>query len=102
MKTYSPEEWKKAVNQDEEAQILDVRDAEAFRESHIPGAKNVDVQDPAKFMESINDLEKDKGYYVYCNSGNRSNQACLVMDHEGFGHVYNLKGGMQAWNGEVE
>jgi len=48
---------------------------------------------PAKVM----DLDKTKSYYVYCRSGGRSASACQFMDKQGL-TVYNLLGGIQAWN----
>jgi len=102
MKSYSQDEWKTALQNDKNAEILDVRSADEYEESHIPGAKLINVQEPQKFMDQLKALEKSKHYYVYCNSGNRGNQACLVMDHNGFEHVYNLEGGIQEWDGEKD
>ena len=46
--------------------------------------------------------DKDKNYYVYCRSGNRSGQACKIMNQLGFKNAYNLIGGMMQWQGEIE
>jgi rhodanese-related sulfurtransferase len=34
---------------------------------------------------------------VYCRSGNRSGQACMMMEPYGFKNVVNVVGGMLAW-----
>lgn len=101
MKTLDQEEWKKSLEQNDKGQIIDVRSEEEYKEAHIPGAKLIDVQDPKNFMDHIKNLDKDQHYYIYCNSGNRGNQACLVMEHAGFEHIINLKGGIEIWNGEI-
>ncbi len=101
MKTLSQEAWQKAFKNDENGQIIDVRSAEEYQEAHIPGAKLIDVQDPQSFMDQINQLNKTDSYYVYCNSGNRGNQACLVMEYAGFENTRNLEGGIALWKGET-
>jgi len=42
---------------------------------------------------------KSKNYYVYCRSGNRSNNACNVMKEMGFENTFNLVGGRMQWKG---
>ena len=42
-------------------------------------------------------LSKNKNYYIYCRSGNRSGQACALLAANGFGKLVNLAGGMMAW-----
>jgi rhodanese-related sulfurtransferase len=52
--------------------LVDVRDAEEFREGHIPGAVNIPV---AEFAAKSEVLDKDRKIIVYCNSGGRSYNA---------------------------
>jgi rhodanese-related sulfurtransferase len=40
---------------------------------------------------------KEETVYVYCRSGNRSGQACMMLEPYGFKNVYNVVGGMLAW-----
>jgi len=101
MKIFAPEKWKEAVEQDQQAKILDVRSADDFEEKHIPGAILADVQDPQAFMKKIESFDKNKNYYIYCNSGNRGEQACMVMEFNGFSNTYNLEGGLENWEGET-
>lgn len=102
MKELDQTTWKTNLKEEENTTILDVRTEEEYNDGHIPGAKLIDVQDPQNFMDHIEKLPKDGKYYIYCNSGNRGNQACLVMEHNGFKQVSNLEGGYQAWEGETE
>jgi len=52
--------------------VVDVRDAEEFKEGHIPGAINIPV---ATFASQSEILDKEKKIIVYCNSGGRSYNA---------------------------
>jgi len=47
----------------------------------------------------IDDIEelKNQKIYFYCRSGNRSGQACLLLETMGFTDVVNVTGGMLAW-----
>jgi rhodanese-related sulfurtransferase len=40
---------------------------------------------------------KDSPVYVYCRSGKRSLQACLMLEQAGFTQVHNVTGGILAW-----
>jgi rhodanese-related sulfurtransferase len=81
--------------------IIDVRTPQEFAEGHIPHARNINIMD-GDFMERINQLPKEQPYYLICRSGNRSGQAARKMQAEGFQELYNISGGMLAWDAEVE
>ncbi|MGZ3902884.1 MAG: thioredoxin domain-containing protein, partial [Bacteroidia bacterium] len=63
----------------------------------IQGAENIDWNSE-DFESKINKLKKEKAVYVYCLSGGRSGAAASKMKSLGFKNVYDLKGGMLAWN----
>ncbi len=44
---------------------------------------------------------KDQEVICYCRSGNRSGQACLILETAGFSNVKNLSGGMNAWQDRI-
>ncbi|MCG2459639.1 rhodanese-like domain-containing protein [Flavobacteriaceae bacterium F89] len=98
----SQEEWEEQLEQDDNAFILDVRTEEELEEGYIPGATNIDFYLGAEFAEKLQTLDKSKNYYVYCRSGNRSGQACAIMNSMGFKNAYNLEGGFMNWDGEIE
>lgn len=77
--------------------ILDVRTETEKVEGDIPGSILIDAMD-ADFYTSIDELDKSKTFLVFCRSGNRSSQACLAMNDEGFESLFNLEGGIKAWN----
>ena len=82
----------------EDAQVIDVREAEEFAAGHLPEAKNVPL---AKLADRISEIErfKDKPVIVCCASGMRSGKACGELRKLGFAKIHNLSGGIDAWVG---
>ncbi|MEP0984899.1 rhodanese-like domain-containing protein [Ekhidna sp.] len=80
--------------------VLDVRTPGELAEGSIPGYTMVNFFDP-NFREEVARLDKTKTYLIYCRSGNRSGQACALMANMGFETLYNLQGGIGAWNEAV-
>lgn len=93
------EEFNKGMNA-KDAVILDVRSVGEFQSGKIKGARNIDIMSSA-FQAQIKNLPKDKKYYIYCRSGNRSGQACEIMSEMGFETTYNLAGGIMSWPYDV-
>jgi rhodanese-related sulfurtransferase len=81
--------------------LIDVRTEQEHQSGHIPNSENINVMSP-NFVSGLEKLDKNKTYYVYCASGNRSKTACGQMVHMGFEEVYNVRMGMMGWSGEVE
>ena len=102
MKDLAKEEWKKQVAGDENAFILDVRTEEEVQQGYIPKAKHLDFYKGQEFVDELEKLDRSKNYYVYCKSGNRSGQACRLMDQMGFEDTNNLTGGFSQWDGDVQ
>ena len=83
------------INQ-EEAQVLDVREQGDYRQSHIINARNVPS---AQVDERLADIGKEKSrpVIVYCASGERALRVREKLVEKGFEKVYYLKGGLGAW-----
>jgi rhodanese-related sulfurtransferase len=76
--------------------LLDVRQPWEYEEDHLPGAKLVPLGD---LQEGTQDLDKDKPVLVYCAVGGRSRVAAQLLSGRGFNEVYNLSGGIKAFQG---
>lgn len=76
--------------------VIDVRTPAEFAAGHLANAVNIDVEGP-DFDSQIATLDRAATYAVYCHSGRRSTNAANMMVGAGFTHVFNLKGGIQAW-----
>jgi rhodanese-related sulfurtransferase/rubrerythrin len=78
--------------------LLDVRQPEEYRERHIPGAKLIPVADVGA---RIDELDSKKPTIVYCAIGGRSRVAAQMLAGKGFKEVYNLSGGIKAWDSDT-
>ena len=76
--------------------VLDVRTPKEFAESHIPGSTNIDVNAP-DFSKRVSALDPNKTYLVHCAAGVRSAKACEKLSQMKFKQLYNLDGGLHAW-----
>ena len=83
----------------DKAIVLDVRSKAEYEAGHIPGAVLIDVRDP-DFEKKIARLDKGRVYLVHCATGRRSVTACEKMQAADFPHLYNLLGGIRAWEKE--
>ncbi len=79
--------------------IIDVRTLEEFVAERIENATNIDFYSEA-FRDELNKLDKNKTYLIYCRSGGRSGKALNIMAELNFKEVYNVSGGIIAWNAE--
>jgi rhodanese-related sulfurtransferase len=79
-----------------DALVLDVRPAADFAKGHIINAQNMPMNG---FKNQIGSLHKhkDKPIVVTCRSGSQSSQACHQLRKAGFSEVYNMRGGILAW-----
>ncbi len=84
---------------DESVEVIDVRTPEEFADGHIEGAVMIDFYSES-FADQITDLDPEATYLVYCRSGNRSGQTLALMDELGFEQVYDLDGGVLAWDAQ--
>ena len=79
-----------------DVQLVDVRTAEEVANGRIEGSVNMDFKS-SDFSSLIETLDKDKLVLLYCASGARSGRALELMKDGGFKEVYNLDGGLKAW-----
>lgn len=96
MTSIAPEEVKGRLDIGEQLHIIDVREPYENSEFNIGGLLVPLGNIQAMQLESIEDL-KHHEVIVYCRSGNRSGQACAILEMAGFTDVKNLTGGMLAW-----
>jgi rhodanese-related sulfurtransferase len=79
--------------------ILDVREVAEFNDAlgHIAGAELVPL---ATVPLKLSELSRSAPTLVVCRSGGRSGRGASLLAAAGFSNVYNLSGGMLAWNAE--
>lgn len=91
----TPAQTTQMINR-ENAVVLDVREMNEFTGGHIVNAIHIPL---SALKARINELNKykDQKVIVSCRSGNRSSHACASLKKEGFTEVFNLSGGVMAW-----
>ena len=76
--------------------LLDVRQPSEYAELHIPGAKLIPLPELSDSLEGLNPVQPT---IAYCAAGGRSRVAAQLLQGRGFKEVYNLEGGLAAWEG---
>jgi len=76
--------------------LIDVRSASEFITERIDKSKNLESS-AAYLNDSLDKLDKNKIYLVYCASGGRSPGVCTKMTARNIKTVYNLQSGLSAW-----
>jgi rhodanese-related sulfurtransferase len=80
----------------EKINLVDVREPHEHEAFNIGGILLPLGKVQGLETDDIDDL-KNETVYVYCRSGNRSGQACLMLEPYGFKDIVNVSGGMLAW-----
>jgi len=78
-------------------QLLDVRTKDEYSKAHLSNSMLADWLDKEEFKRRTEFLDKSAPVYVYCMSGGRSKAAADALRKNGY-NVYELKGGLAAWN----
>lgn len=76
--------------------LLDVRQPKEYEQERIPGATLVPLPE---LLNRLEEIDPTKPVIVYCAIGGRSRVGAQMLVGQGFREVYNLKGGIKAWQG---
>lgn len=77
--------------------VLDVREGSEYESGHVPNSKHVPAD---KLEERLHELEKYKGkpiVLIHRSGVNSTGKAGSILRKQGFEHVHNLEGGIDAW-----
>lgn len=77
--------------------ILDVRQPWEYADAHIPGGQLLPLPELTSLYQT---LDPEKPTIVYCAVGGRSRVAAQMLSGYGFKEVYNLAGGIKAYQGQ--
>ncbi|MDF3077984.1 MAG: oxidase [Sphingobacteriaceae bacterium] len=99
MKEVTVEELKEKMDNNEDFQLIDVREPFEYEMSNL-GGENIPL---AGIVIEAAKISKDKPVIIQCRSGARSAAAIMQLEQKfGFDNLYNLKGGILAWAAEIE
>lgn len=76
--------------------LIDVRTPEEYREGTIPGAMSLNIHSD-DFKRATEYLPKEQEIIVFCQSGDRSNEAFEMLKSLGYKNVSQLVGGYDVW-----
>jgi adenylyltransferase/sulfurtransferase len=97
----TPKELQAARARGEELLLLDVREPSEHARAKIEGAKLVPL---GQLEARVSELAawRGKRIVIHCHHGGRSARACGLLRDQGFEHVENLAGGIDAWSQSVD
>lgn len=80
--------------------LVDVRQPDEYARGHIPGSILIPL---GEIQGRINELPTDRDVVVYCRSGKRSRAAAIFISSQPYiaGTVFNMTGGILAWDGHL-
>ena len=80
------------------AVLLDVRTPQEYQQGHIPGSKNVPLQEIDRVNAAVGGKDTP---LLYCHSGARSCRAVGALRRMGYLNIKNI-GGIAAYTGKVD
>jgi len=101
MQTISVLEVNERLLKGESLNLVDVREPAEHAEFNIGGVLIPLGEIQQMQIDELEEL-KDKELICYCRSGNRSGQACQILEMMGFTNTKNLAGGMLTWKEKVK
>jgi rhodanese-related sulfurtransferase len=94
IKEITVEELKEKIDNNEDFQLIDVRETFEYETSNING-ENIPL---GGILIEADKISKDKPVIMQCRSGKRSAAAVMQLEQQfGFTNLYNLQGGILAW-----
>lgn len=74
--------------------IVDVREPWEYEMGHVAGSTLIPL---GQLAQRVSELDAEQPVAVICQSGSRSQSAAALLAQKGFKKVYNVVGGMSAW-----
>jgi rhodanese-related sulfurtransferase len=99
MKEITVQELKQKIDNKEDFQLIDVRETFEYETSNLKG-ENIPL---GGLLIEADKISKDKPVIMQCRSGKRSAAAVMQLEQvHGFTNLYNLKGGILAWQEAID
>ena len=98
MKEISVQELKEKIDNGEDFQLIDVREDFEYQTSNLGG----ELIPLGGILIETDKIDKDKEVIIMCRSGKRSAAAVMQLEAQGFTNLYNLYGGILAWQEDID
>ena len=83
----------------ERVRLLDIRTPGEVAQGVIPGSEHIPMH---LIPPRINELKREQPIAVLCHHGGRSMQVAAFLVQQGFSHIANIAGGINAWSSQVD
>lgn len=100
MKLITVEDLKQRIDSGESFHRIDVREPHEHAEFNVGGQLIPLGKIQSMQLDELEELKQEE-IVLYCRSGNRSGQACMILETMGFTNVVNVAGGMLAWQEKI-
>ena len=99
MKEVTVEELKEMQKKGEAFQLIDVREPHEYEEANL----DAELIPLGQVKDQVDQIKRDQQVVIHCRSGARSGQAIQYLEqNHGFDNLYNLKGGILAYQAAEE
>ena len=100
MQSITATELKQRLDNGEDVQIVDVREASEVAIGRIPNSIHIPL---AQVLERMSEIDPTRDTVVHCKMGGRSARAIEALQRAGYaGQLENLTGGIMAWSNDVD
>ena len=100
MQEITATELKQRLDNGDDIQVIDVREANEVAIGRIPNSVHIPL---AQVLNRMEEIDPNRETVVHCKMGGRSARAIDALQRSGFkGNLLNLKGGIIAWSNEVD
>jgi len=93
----SAQQARTMLQQENRPFLLDVRTRQEYSEIHLADATLIPID---QVTQRLNEIPKNRPILTYCAVGSRSSLVTDYLARSGYGPVYNLDGGIHAWQRE--
>ena len=94
----SPQEVVQLLNKNNSL-VLDVRENNEYKDGHIIDSLHIPMGDVKNRLSELEKYKQDN-VIVSCRSGHRSARICSLLKKNGYENIFNLKGGIMAWESD--
>jgi rhodanese-related sulfurtransferase len=100
MEEITSTELKQRLDNGDDIQIIDVREADEVAIATIPNSKHIPL---GQVINRMDEIDPNRETVVHCKGGGRSARAIEALQRSGFnGKLVNLAGGIIGWSNEVD
>jgi rhodanese-related sulfurtransferase len=100
MREITATELKQRLDNGDDIQIVDVREANEVAVAKIPNTIHIPL---GQVINRMSEIDPTRETVVHCKMGGRSARAIDALQRSGFnGELLNLAGGITAWSNDVD